>query len=83
MIKVGYKTASTLDLASHFSPPHPDYPTPEEFEENLKVRVFGRELKIPIPSLYEFEVLGTQDLEEEELFVPPPLLDARPLLEPT
>lgn len=56
-------------------------PSPKTFQENLKVHVMGEELTFPYPDLREFEVYGTQDMEDE-LFTPPPFMDMEEILKP-
>ena len=77
------KNMSSLLVSTLYHSSLADYPmpSPKTFRENLKVTVCGQELEAPLPSLYDIEVYGTQDLKEE-LFVPPLMMDLRPLLEP-
>ena len=56
-------------------------PTPEEFEENLKVEFKGKEFKFLMPDLTRFQVWGTQDIKQE-LYTPPPFMDIEKLCEP-
>lgn len=56
-------------------------PSPTTFQENLKFAIDGEEFKFPYINLREFQVYGTQDMEDE-LYTPPPFMDLEPLLQP-
>ena len=42
----------------------------------------GKKLEFKYPDLAEFEIYGTEDIEDDELYTPPPFMDLEKFLEP-